>query len=425
MNCPKDGDDRVVVTLGNGRNLLNNNAAIGDTTALPMTVTGGSGDDGIKSGTSHDVISGGGGVDVIGGLSGNDVIDGGDGPDFIDGGLGSDALSGGTGFDRVSYNVSADLTLTLDGVANDGDTVAAEGDNIGASIEDVRGGSGNDTISGTTGATTSAAAVATTRSTGAAASTLTTSETATTSRSCATASPSGSSAMTATTRSPVDDVDTLANCESDARRRARPRPRQGRRDKPADCNDANPLIRPGIADVLDNGIDEDCDGLDATDMDRDRDGVPRPLDCDDGNPAIRPGRASKLRQQGRRELQRPRGPAADDHHAGASALHRRPRSGADPRLQVVGATKGTRVQVRCKGSGCAFKLRKLTLKRTTRKLDLRKRYKLRRLGRQRLEIRLLRSDSIGRVVRFTGSGGGIPSTRILCLPPGKKKPRRC
>jgi hypothetical protein len=83
------------------------------------------------------------------------------------------------------------------------------------------------------------------------------------------------------------------------------------------------------------------------------------------------------------------------------------------------------VQVRCRGSGCEFKLRQRTLKRTTKKLDLRKRYKLRSIGRQRLEVRLLRSDSIGRVVRFTGNGGGIPTTRILCLTPGKKKPGRC
>jgi hypothetical protein len=33
---------------------------------------------------------------------------------------------------------------------------------------------------------------------------------------------------------------------------------------PADCNDANPAIRPGAIDVASNGIDENCDWIDAT-----------------------------------------------------------------------------------------------------------------------------------------------------------------
>ena len=39
----------------------------------------------------------------------------------------------------------------------------------------------------------------------------------------------------------------------------------------------------------DNDIDEDCSGADAIDPDRDRDGVARPADCNDANPFIRPG----------------------------------------------------------------------------------------------------------------------------------------
>ena len=46
--------------------------------------------------------------------------------------------------------------------------------------------------------------------------------------------------------------------------------------RPADCNDANPAIRPGATDVPDNGSDENCDGADATNLDRDRDGVAAP-----------------------------------------------------------------------------------------------------------------------------------------------------
>ena len=38
-----------------------------------------------------------------------------------------------------------------------------------------------------------------------------------------------------------------------------------------------------------NGIDEDCSGADAVNLDRDGDGFLRPTDCDDANPRINPG----------------------------------------------------------------------------------------------------------------------------------------
>ena len=60
---------------------------------------------------------------------------------------------------------------------------------------------------------------------------------------------------------------------------------------PADCNDANAGIRPGAADVFDNGVDEDCSGADLENPDRDGDGSARPADCNDANAAIRPGAA--------------------------------------------------------------------------------------------------------------------------------------
>ena len=64
-------------------------------------------------------------------------------------------------------------------------------------------------------------------------------------------------------------------------RRGPGRRRRRRRAHPADCDDTNPGIHPGAVDVPDNGIDEDCSGVDAVDLDRDGDGSPRPQDCDD------------------------------------------------------------------------------------------------------------------------------------------------
>ena len=58
---------------------------------------------------------------------------------------------------------------------------------------------------------------------------------------------------------------------------------------PSDCNDTNPAIHPGAVDVPDDGIDQDCNGVDATVTDRDGDGSPAPQDCDDLDAKIRPG----------------------------------------------------------------------------------------------------------------------------------------
>ena len=195
--------------------------------------------------------------------------------------------------------------------------------------------------------------------------------------------------------------------------------------KPEDCNDLDPAIRPGVADAANDGVDQDCDGADAVDRDRDRDGIPIPFDCDDGNAAIGPGKPEKYGNRVDEDCNGRADPLQTITTPVRARFIAAPGAARIVRLVVAGATRGTRVQVRCKGPGCKFRRRQLTLSRTTRKLDLRKRYGLRSIGRQTLEVRLLRSDSIGRVVRFAGNGGGIPSTRILCLTPGKKRPRSC
>ncbi|MEW6602265.1 MAG: putative metal-binding motif-containing protein, partial [Nitrospirota bacterium] len=59
---------------------------------------------------------------------------------------------------------------------------------------------------------------------------------------------------------------------------------------PADCDDNNPNIKPGAAEICD-GKDTNCDGWKpATDVDKDGDGVPLcASDCDDNNPLRFPG----------------------------------------------------------------------------------------------------------------------------------------
>jgi Ca2+-binding RTX toxin-like protein len=85
---------------------------------------------------------------VLDGGAGNDLLTGGTGDDqFLEAaaGNGADRHVGGAGVDTVTYSGrTAPVVVTLDNLANDG--AAGEGDN--AQVENVTGGSGNDSITG-------------------------------------------------------------------------------------------------------------------------------------------------------------------------------------------------------------------------------------------------------------------------------------
>ena len=57
-----------------------------------------------------------------------------------------------------------------------------------------------------------------------------------------------------------------------------------------DCNDANPAINPDATDVVDTGVDQNCDGVDGTDVDQDGwASIPSGGDdCDDADPTVNP-----------------------------------------------------------------------------------------------------------------------------------------
>lgn len=78
---------------------------------------------------------------------GNDRLTGGPGSELFSGQPGSDVIIGGGGFDVVTYlKRSTSVTVSLDGVANDG--AAGEADLIGDGIEIVSGGRGHDRLIG-------------------------------------------------------------------------------------------------------------------------------------------------------------------------------------------------------------------------------------------------------------------------------------
>jgi Ca2+-binding RTX toxin-like protein len=137
--------------------------------ATACTLTGGAGADTLTGGAGNDTLNGGLGADSLSGAAGNDTINGDDDNDMILGGADNDTLNGGTGddtfdegsatnggdtfnggagTDTVEYDArTAALTVTMDGTAaNDGET--GENDNVKADVENLLGGTVNDSITG-------------------------------------------------------------------------------------------------------------------------------------------------------------------------------------------------------------------------------------------------------------------------------------
>ena len=98
--------------------------------------------------TGDDVINGLGGDDVLLGLAGADQLFGGRGNDLFQGGAGHDVITGGTGSDTVDYgDKTIDFQIFLDVGQADVKGSAGFEDRL-FSIENARGGSGNDVIIG-------------------------------------------------------------------------------------------------------------------------------------------------------------------------------------------------------------------------------------------------------------------------------------
>jgi Ca2+-binding RTX toxin-like protein len=109
-----------------------------------VDLDGESGDDGEPG----EADTAGSDIEDIWGGSGGDQLTGNASDNLIDGGLGADRLSGLGGFDAADYSQrAAAVTVDLDGQAGD-DGEAGEGDGVMADIEDLLGGTGNDTLIG-------------------------------------------------------------------------------------------------------------------------------------------------------------------------------------------------------------------------------------------------------------------------------------
>ena len=168
-----DGDDTFdEESAANGGDVMNGGAGTDTvdysarTNDLTVTMDGAAANDGesgegdnVKSdvenilcGSGNDTVTGNSLNNRIDGAGGNDTLNGGAGDDvFVQGSAadGNDHINGGAGVDTVDYSQrSADITAVLDGTTASGDLGNSEADILGTDVENLWGGSGDDTLTG-------------------------------------------------------------------------------------------------------------------------------------------------------------------------------------------------------------------------------------------------------------------------------------
>jgi len=114
-------------------------------------VYGSEGPDVIVGTDDNELLMGEGGNDQLYGKGGNDKVYGFAGDDILTPGLGNDDSDGGEGTDTINYVDHLDgVTVSLDGVANDGSPALNETDNA-TTVENIGGSQGNDLLIGDAG----------------------------------------------------------------------------------------------------------------------------------------------------------------------------------------------------------------------------------------------------------------------------------
>ena len=196
-----------------------------------------------------------------------------------------------------------------------------------------------------------------------------------------------------------------------------------------DCNDAAAAIFPGARDIIENGIDEDCNGRDAANLDRDADGFPVPTDCNDGTAAIRPGIVEVRGNDVDENCDRLAEPFAP-MRAGLSAAWLL--LGSDTRLQrliVRNAPAGALIRVSCRRRGrrCAFPgARRRTVPRDLAPISLLRRSGKRRLrAGTRITVVVSATGFVTRTFRYTIVRNSAPDFVTTCRAPGAPRSFSC
>lgn len=357
------------------------------TATFASTLQGGAGRDTLIGSDRDDILEGGDDSDRLEGADGNDQLRGGGGRDVLLPGRDTDSvIEGGDGIDAVSYesvSSAGGMSMSLNGAADDGAT--NEKDNIGADVENVIGSPSPDQVTGNDGINVIETDASNDFvdpgrgndfvSTGGGDDTISSRDGFVDAIDCG----DGNDKVTS------DEFDNVANCETnDKSRELMPDIDNDGVPAPADCDDRNPARRPGLPDRPGNKVDEDCSGRDA---------------------------------------------AFFRIVTGVQSLFRAGSTTQIARLNLVDVPAGATVEVRCKRKKKAcFKTKTTKVPKGAAQLDIRKKLKLARVKLRPgsvLEIRITAPDSVGKVVQYPAKRRRIPVSRLRCLPPGAKSPRRC
>jgi hypothetical protein len=187
-------------------------------------------------------------------------------------------------------------------------------------------------------------------------------------------------------------------------------------DRSLDCDESNARVYPGAPEIPNDGVDENCDGLEATDQDHDGYLAP-PLgpDCNDGNAEINPGAREVRGNQIDENCDGKKGPYRYLHpniQMGSFAY-----DGQDPHVQVrevflTSVLKDSEVELKCHG-GCPFQSKgPVRIRRAGGKVVIAHGFRL-KIGAE-VEVRVTKLGWIGRA-------------KIYRFPPGKprKELERC